>query len=216
MPTMNTSVSRVSLVSRIAASSYLQGLAAAERGDFDQVLTQFLPDCELVFVSRTALGARLSGKADLRRWFERFRRLLPDPTFEVQRLVIKGPAWNQRIAAHVIIRSRVDGEPYENQFAQFLTLRWGKVLEDLILEDTATWEAASRRLAAAGNTEAAGPPLTPRASLRSTASAGKVRAGSPAHKNSTPAYRNRQQPGERRTGRSGATRPPLGRPQSGK
>ena len=191
MPTMNTSVSRVSLVSRIAASSYLRGLAAAERGDFDQVLTQFLPDCELVFVSRTALGARLSGKTDLRRWFERFRRLLPDPTFEVQRLVIKGPAWNQRIAAHVIIRSRVDGEPYENQFAQFLTLRWGKVLEDLILEDTATWEAASRRLAAAGNTEAAGPPLTPRASLRSTASAGKVRAGSPAHKSSTPASRNR-------------------------
>jgi hypothetical protein len=55
---------------------------------------------------------------------------------------------------------RVAGEPYENEFAQFLTLRWGKVLEDLILEDTATWEAASRRLAAAGDTEAGGPPLT--------------------------------------------------------
>ena len=105
-------------------------------------------------------SARLAGHADLRRWFERFRRLLPDPSFEVQRLVIGGPVWNQRIAAHVIIRSRVAGEPYENQFAQFLTLRWGKVVEDLILEDTAIWEAASRRLAAAGNTEAAGPPLT--------------------------------------------------------
>jgi hypothetical protein len=45
----------------------------------------------------------------------------------------------------VIIGSRVAGEPYENQFAQFLALRWGKVAEDLILEDTATWEAASRR-----------------------------------------------------------------------
>ena len=44
--------------------------------------------------------------------------------------------------------------------AQFLTLRWGKVLEDLILEDTATWEAASGRSAAAGDIEAAGPPLT--------------------------------------------------------
>ena len=56
--------------------------------------------------------------------------------------------------------SRVAGEPYQNQFAQFLTLRWGKVTEDVILEDTATWEDASRRLAAAGDTEAAGPPLT--------------------------------------------------------
>ena len=160
MATMSTSVSGVSPVGRIAASTYLRGLTAVEHGDFDQVLTQFRPDCEFVFVSRTALGARLSGQADLRRWFERFRRLLPDPAFDVRRLVIGGPVWNQRIAAHVIIRSRVAGVPYENQFAQFLTLCWGKVAEDLILEDTATWEAASRRLAAAGDVEAAGPPLT--------------------------------------------------------
>ena len=80
--------------------------------------------------------------------------------FDAQRLVIGGPVWDQRLAAHVIIRSHVAGEPYENQFAQFLTLRWGKVGEDLILEDTATWEAASRRLTAAGNIAAAGPPLT--------------------------------------------------------
>ena len=159
MATMNTSISRVSLAGRIAARTYLRGLAATERGDFDQVLRQFRADCEFVFVSRTALGARLSGKADLLRWFERFRRLLPDPSFDVRRLVIGGPVWNQRIAAHVIIRSRVAGESYQNQFAQFLTLRWGKVSEDLILEDTATWEAASRRLAAAGNVEAAGLPL---------------------------------------------------------
>ena len=166
MATMNTSVGSVGLAGRIAASTYLRGLAAVERGDFDQVLRQFRPDCELIFVSRTALGARLSGKADLRRWFERFRRLLPGPAFDVQHLVIGGPVWDQRIAAHVIIRSRVAGEPYENQFAQFLTLRWGKVVEDLILEDTATWEAASRRLAAAGDIEAAGPPLTTQAHLR--------------------------------------------------
>ena len=160
MATMSASVSGASLAGRIAARTYLRGLAATERGDFDQVLSQFRPDCELVFIGRTALGARLSGQADLLRWFERFRRLLPDPSFDVQRLVIGGPVWDQRIAAHVIIRSRVAGEPYENQFAQFLTLRWGKVAEDVILEDTATWEAASRRLAAAGDLEAAGPPLT--------------------------------------------------------
>lgn len=159
MATMSTRVSGAGLAGRIAASSYLRGLAAVERGDFDQVLAQFRPDCEFVFVSRTALGAQLSSKADLRRWFERFRRLLPAPSFDIQRLVIGGPVWDQRIAAHVIIRSRVAGEPYENQFAQFLSPRWGKVTEDLILEDTATWEAASHRLAAAGVIEAAGSPL---------------------------------------------------------
>ena len=161
MATLSTSVSGVSPAGRIAARAYLRGLAAVERGDFDQVLTQFQPDCELIFVSRTALGARLSGRAALLRWFERFGRLLPDPQFEVLRFVVGGPAWDQRIAAHVIIRSRVAGEPYQNQFAQFLTLRWGKVAEDLILEDTATWDTASRRLAAAGVAEAAEPPLAP-------------------------------------------------------
>jgi ketosteroid isomerase-like protein len=156
---MSTSIRGGGLAGRIAASTYLRGLAAVERGDFDQVLRQFRPDGELVFISRTALGARLTGKADLRRWFERFRRLLPDPRFDVRRLVMGGPVWDQRIAAHVIIRSHVGGGPYENQFAQFLTLRWGKVAEDFILEDTATWEAASRRLAAAGNLEASAHPL---------------------------------------------------------
>ena len=65
MATMSTSVSGVSLADRIAASTYLRGLAAVERADFDHVLRQFRPDCEFVFVSRTALGARLSGTAGL-------------------------------------------------------------------------------------------------------------------------------------------------------
>ena len=86
MATLSTSVSGVSPAGRIAASTYLRGLAAVERGDFDQALRQFRPACEFVFVSRTALGARLSGKADLLRWFERFRRLLADPLFDDQAL----------------------------------------------------------------------------------------------------------------------------------
>jgi len=41
MATMSASVSGVSLATRIAASTYLRGLAAVERGDFDHVLRQF-------------------------------------------------------------------------------------------------------------------------------------------------------------------------------
>lgn len=147
------------MIGRITAAIYRRGLAAVERGDIDALLANFRADCELIFVSDTALGARLSNRADLRRWFERFGRLLPDPRFEIQRLVVGGPLWNQRLAAHVIIRSEVLGEPYQNQFAQFLTLRWGKVVEDLILEDTLTWKRASRRLMAAGYAEAGAMPV---------------------------------------------------------
>ena len=95
----------------------------------------------------------------MRLWFERFRRLLPSPRFEVRRVVVSGPPWRQQLAAHVVIRGAVVGEPYQNQFAHFLTLRWGKVVEDVVLEDTQVWADACRRLVAAGLAEAADGPM---------------------------------------------------------
>jgi ketosteroid isomerase-like protein len=143
------------MITRITRHQYLKGLAALQRGDIDGLLEQFADHCVLEFVGESPLGARLQGTADLRRWFERFLRLLPSPRFEIVRLVVSGPPWHQRLASHMIIRSTVDGQPYQNQFAHFLTLRWGRVVDDLVLEDTQTWERACTRLVAAGVAEAA-------------------------------------------------------------
>ncbi len=139
---------------------YESGLRSLERGDLDALLKRFHRDCVFIFVGDTPLGAQLSSAGDIRRWFERFSRLLPNPRFEVQRLVITGPPWKQRLASHTLIRSVLDGQPYQNQFAQFLTIRFGKVVEDLVLEDTQTWERACRRLAEAGLAEAGEPPIS--------------------------------------------------------
>ena len=147
------------MIRAITRAVYRRGLRALERGDLDALLAVFSPRCTLTFVGETPLGAHLSTPSDIRRWFERFRRLLPNPRFEIQRLVIGGPLWDQRLASHTVIRSTVDGEPYENQFGHFLTLRWGKVVNDLIIEDTQRWERACRRLVAAGVAEAGAPPL---------------------------------------------------------
>ncbi len=124
------------IIARIARHLYLEGLRELERNDLDALLMRFDDEATLIFVGDAPLGTELSASADVRLWFERFRRLLPDPRFEVQRLLVSGPPWNQRLAAHVLISSTVDGEPYQNQFAHFLRLRWGKVTDDLILEDT--------------------------------------------------------------------------------
>jgi ketosteroid isomerase-like protein len=147
------------MITRITRHQYLKGLCALERGDLDALFTQFDERCVLTFVGDTPLGAQLSTRADLHRWFERFLRLLPNPRFEIRRLVVSGPPWRLRLAAHVVIRSTVAGEPYENQFAHFLTLRWGKVVDDLILEDTQRWARACERLAAVGIGEASDGPL---------------------------------------------------------
>lgn len=149
------------IAARIARRQYAKGLRSLERGDLETLLSQFHPDCRLTFVGDTPLGAEALQGPDVRRWFERFLRLLPDPRFDVRSAVVAGPPWDQRLAAHVRIHSTVAGQPYVNQFAHFLRLRWGRVVDDLVLEDTQRWDRACRRLSAAGVAEAAASPLTP-------------------------------------------------------
>lgn len=143
----------------IVRSQYRKGLAAAARGDLDGLLRQFHHEATLTFAGDTPLGADSLSGADLRAWFERFLRLLPARRFEIQRLAVSGPPWNQQLGAHVVIRAVVDGEAYVNQFGHFLRLRWGKVVEDIIVEDTQRWARACDRLVAAGVAEAGAPPL---------------------------------------------------------
>ena len=150
-------------MTRVVGRQYRRGLDAVERGDFDGLLSQFDRECTLTFVGDTPLGAQLRGHHDIRRWFERFARLLPAPRFQIQQLLIAGPPWRQRLAAHVLIHSTIDGRPYQNQFAHFLTISWGKVTDDLILEDTQTWDRACQRLVKSGMAEAAAAALTPTA-----------------------------------------------------
>ena len=147
------------IVRSITRHQYRRGLDALERSDLDALLAQFHPAATMSFVGDTPLGADSASGESLRAWFERFVRLLPDRRFEIRRFAVIGPPWNQRVSAHVVIRSTIAGEPYENQFAHFLTLRWARVVDDLVLEDTQRWERACRRLVAAGVDEAGAGPL---------------------------------------------------------
>jgi hypothetical protein len=54
-----------------------------------------------------------------------------------------------------------DGTAYRNQGMQYLRLRWGKVTEDRLYEDTAALLVALRQLAGQGVAEALLPPLAP-------------------------------------------------------
>ncbi len=89
----------------------------------------------------------------------RLHALLPKPRFEVKETLVTGWPWDQHLAARVTIHSSVAGEPYENDFAQFLRLRWGRVVWDCVVEDTQRFERAVRQLAAAGVPEAIADPI---------------------------------------------------------
>jgi ketosteroid isomerase-like protein len=87
---------------------------------------------------------------------------LPSPRFELQDVVVEGWPWDLTMAIRASIRSTVLGEPYRNEFGQFLRLRNLKVTEDFVIEDTQRFERLCRRLVAAGIAEAGADPITDR------------------------------------------------------
>lgn len=127
--------------------NYLAALRALERGDLDTLLKNFAPECELTFAGDGVLGAdRLTG-GDIRHWFERYLRLIPERSLQVDRFASSGPVWHRQVAAHVLLRGRLaDGTAYVNQFAHFLVVEKGRIVSDLVLEDTQAWARAARGL----------------------------------------------------------------------
>ena len=148
------------IIGAVARRRYSAGLAALERGDLDVFLEYFNDDLEFVFSGESPLGANLHSKRALRLWCERFHRLLPSPRFEIQNVVAEGWPWNLTMAIRASIRSTVLGEPYRNEFGQFLRLRNMKVAEDFVIEDTQRFERLCRRLLDAGIAEAGADPIT--------------------------------------------------------
>ena len=74
--------------------------------------------------------------------FERF----PDITFDVQDVIVSGWPWHTRIAVRIAIGATLaDGTRYENEAVQWLTLRWGRMTDDWVLEDTLALDVACRR-----------------------------------------------------------------------
>lgn len=144
---------------RIAKRRYTKSLAALTGGEVEAVLEQFAPDVRFLFVGDSPLGSELHSKDEVREWFRRLFRLMPNPVLDPQEVLVDGWPWDVRIAARLLIHSTVAGEPYTNEFAQFLRLRRGRVVMDYVLEDTQRFERACARLAAAGIEEAVDPPL---------------------------------------------------------
>jgi hypothetical protein len=63
-------------------------------------------------------------------------------------VLVNGWPWRTVVASHLVITTTLpDGSPYRNEGMQLLRLRWGRVVEDLIFEDTLKLDAVLRRFA---------------------------------------------------------------------
>jgi ketosteroid isomerase-like protein len=131
------------------------------RGEWRETAGDLADDFTHVFPGNHALGGERHSREAMARWFERLDRLFPDLNFEVKRVVAKGWPWDTLVAIEWTDHGRAaDGEPYENEGAHWIRLRWGKGTYVHAYLETERLADACRRMAAAGIEEAATPPIT--------------------------------------------------------
>src|SRR5260370_28716325 len=70
-------------------------------------------------------------------WFQRVFSYFPGIQYTVHQVIVQGWPWNTLVATRLSVAApRADGSVYQNDVMQFLRLRWGKVVEDHLYEDT--------------------------------------------------------------------------------
>ncbi|MCU1426739.1 MAG: hypothetical protein JWL83_739 [Actinomycetia bacterium] len=95
------------------------------------------------FVGDTPLRADLTGRDAFRDWLRGAFVRFPDLRFTVLDVAVAGGPQRTRVSVRLRIEATlVDGSRYENFATQWLTLRWGRMTEDWVLEDTAALSRA--------------------------------------------------------------------------
>jgi ketosteroid isomerase-like protein len=131
-------------------------------GDHEPVLRSFSSTAVFCFAGDHSLGGRLEGLELIRQWFQRVSRLLPDLRLRPRTIIVSGWPWDTSVATRFTVGATLPGpQPYANEGMQFLRLRWGRVVEDRLYEDTQALVTALEVIATSGNAEAAAPPLGP-------------------------------------------------------
>ena len=121
------------------------------------------------FVGDTPLGGTRTEKATMALWWQRLFRLFPDAKFKPEVIVVEGPPWNTTVMTYVKINGTIPSsggsgnEPYENEFMQVMTIRWGRITRITTIEDTQRFVRILPLLTANGIVDADAAPLTDRA-----------------------------------------------------
>jgi ketosteroid isomerase-like protein len=145
------------IVARRARATF----AKLSDGDLDAAMRDVREDVHHVFPGDNALGGERHSRDAMRRWLQRVYRLLPDLSFEVKGVAVKGWPWNTLVMVEWVDRTgAADGRRYENEGAHAIRLRWGKATYVHAYLDSEKVTDVCRRLAAAGIEEAAAPPIT--------------------------------------------------------
>jgi hypothetical protein len=108
-----------------------------DQGDWRAATSTGAPEIHFQFVGATPLGADLHTLEAWERWFAGVFERFPGIRFTLEEVLVQGWPWDTRFAARIRIQAPLaDGTRYENLAMQWGRLRWGKLVDDLVLEDT--------------------------------------------------------------------------------
>ena len=142
------------IVKRNARRTY----AAMSRGNYEAVVRSFADDAVLFFAGDHALGGTYRGRDAIRGWFERLHACFPDLSFEPETIVVDGFPWNTHVATRFRVTATLPGgAPYSNEGMQYLRIRWGRLIEDRVYEDTQVLARALEELSSSGVAQATRP-----------------------------------------------------------
>lgn len=123
----------------------------AETGDYRLAVAQAAPDVRFRFVGDSSFGADLRGRDEFARWFAQAGEALPGLRLQATEIVVKGWPWNTTVVVRLAVSATLaDGSAYTNEGVQWVRIRWGRMVDDYVLEDTARLQAALERQRAAG------------------------------------------------------------------
>jgi ketosteroid isomerase-like protein len=136
------------ILSWLAKKLVSRAMARNRRGDLSLTLALDAPDVTLTFPGDNSWSGTFRGKAAVKRWLERMVQVrlqtFPDEVVAV------GPPWNTTmcIRGHDYLKSPEGETVYENRFVIWGKLRWGRLKEYEVYEDTIRPRALDEWLAA--------------------------------------------------------------------
>ena len=133
---------------------------AASTGDAPTILAAFAPRFEHVFLGEHALGGTRTSLERTHAWYARLYRLLPDISFEITRISVRGLPWaTLAVVDWTETNSGTDGVRTRNSGHHVVEISWGRIRRLTIVTDTAVLQKTLDRLAAGGVTEAHAAPI---------------------------------------------------------
>src|SRR4051794_27309683 len=124
------------MLNYLAKRMVQRGFAAMNRGDVTAVLLMMTHDVRLIFPGTSSWSGEYRGKAEV----ERFTRRIAQHglQYRVHDVLIKGPLWNMTLV-YVIsdeARDAAGNVIYSNRAVEYCKLRWFKIYEQEVFEDT--------------------------------------------------------------------------------